>query len=522
MKNLKENCPLICGIFFFAFCFSMVVTMSPKMQTNYYEHSVKNGSIALNVHVGVKGRNENLSNIGFKLSRVVNGERQFAVVEEASEGYAITGWVDSESKATQIKTDDIGNVHFTNLTEGNYTVYESEITSKNITFVEPISIEVKRLLSGELTTAIKTKNVQTSKTNNSFSIALEHDNSDWTKELGPDGFGPGGICKSTAWIHKKVPGMKSGVQIIKEVYPPTEEDWEATLKVRAYYAYPNGALICLTEDACAVDENAKYYDMIRRVNLETLDAVEYKSYEFSSTKAADGTITLDNTVPLYDCSLEGDTGVMTVEIEEAENDQYRTLFSSNLTNVKQEGNKYVGQLNSLYGNQETIYVTNWDKDFGDLEVKEVTKEGVDPEKQFDLTVYLTPPEGSELADNYYYTMDGSDERNVIELGEADENGARPATFPLRNKEGIRIMGLPAGTEYEVVEDEDGEYRMSSNGDKGVVPHADVAKAELIHEKGAISVPNTFDNSNPVLWGATMVLAVVAIGVSCFFLKRKSH
>ncbi len=520
MKRLKENWPIIGGVLLFAICFSVVVTMSPKAKAKYYEHSDQGGSIALSVHVGVKDKDENLSNIGFKLSRVVNDKMQFALVEKTSNGcYRITGWVDKESQGTQIKTNNIGDVTFENLTQGVYTVYESEITNRGVNFVEPITIEVKKNLDGELITAIKTKNIQSTKTDTGVSIALEHElDDDWSKELKPGEYTPDGICISKAWhASKAVPGMKSGVEIIKETYPPGI-DWEATLNVKAYYAYPDGARQIVDKGKEETRYDKKYYDLVDGRDKATLEEIEYKEYTLSSKSQEDGTIKLENTVDLWDCALEHDTGVVTVEIEEPEDSGYVVTFSSSLANAKQEGNKYTGELSSLYGNQVTIHVMNWDKNYGDLEVKKTVKDSDKKEEEFTFTVILTPEEGKTLEDKYFYTINGSEEKQILTLGAADANGVRTGTFKLKNNDTIRIIGLPAGTTYQVAEEKMSNYQAIATGEKGVIPQADIVRAEFTNE----NVPETLDNSNPILWVGTMILAVAVVGGSCYFLKRRSH
>ena len=89
---------------------------------------------------------------------------------------------------------------------------------------------------------------------------------------------------------------------------------------------------------------------------------------------------------------------------------------------------------------------------GNLELKKtVSGEGADPDQEFEFTVSLTAPDGITFAENYSFKK-GEEAAEGITYSKPENNTkATVSGITLKHGEMFTIVGLPAGTLYEVTE-----------------------------------------------------------------------
>lgn len=123
--------------------------------------------------------------------------------------------------------------------------------------------------------------------------------------------------------------------------------------------------------------------------------------------------------------------------------------------------------------------------------KSVSGSGASTSKEFSFNIHFT---GKELADSYSYTMtgvDGSTETGNLSL--ADGVGL----FKLKHGQTITVTGLPAGTQFEIIESDNNGYTATSqfgtttSGDsiKGTIEADHTAKVIFNNYKGGGGGPS---------------------------------
>ncbi len=189
-----------------------------------------------------------------------------------------------------------------------------------------------------------------------------------------------------------------------------------------------------------------------------------------------------------------------IDIIEESND-YDVKFSSNASGLKQEGNRYYGTIKNAYSHEISVKVTNWDKNYGDLEISKKVF-GVDEEekanREFKFTLTLTAPLASTLLDSYLYTRNGEEKLDYLNFTDGDNSDTKITTITLKDKESIRIIGLPAGTKYKVEEVQEKGYKVSVKNNEGIVPSADLADVLFTNTKaktGLLTVTKKVVDSN---------------------------
>ena len=96
-----------------------------------------------------------------------------------------------------------------------------------------------------------------------------------------------------------------------------------------------------------------------------------------------------------------------------------------------------------------------------------------------------------------------------------------ATFTLKHDESKKAIGLPDGIEYTVEEESLKEYTISKENETGVLNSEDTIEVTFTNQRETpTNVPNTLDNSNPILWGITLLGSILIIGCVIFFLIKK--
>ncbi len=147
-------------------------------------------------------------------------------------GYQIESLSYTEISSTQVKTDKNGNLRLSNIPEGKYIIYESELSGNGLTFLGPIRIIVKKV-DGILKVYFANSNfgrhIQVTKEdddNIKINIVHQQKNTTNNSEL------PYQSCYTVSG-GTIFTGSKTGLKIEKEMYPPSNKDWEVNLKVFA-------------------------------------------------------------------------------------------------------------------------------------------------------------------------------------------------------------------------------------------------------------------------------------------------
>ena len=132
------------------------------------------------------------------------------------------------------------------------------------------------------------------------------------------------------------------------------------------------------------------------------------------------------------------------------------------------------------------------KDIGDLELtKKVSGNGAETDREFAFTINLTAPDGMTLADSYTFLKNGT----VVSEGITFTLGAGGTTaaitgISLKHDDVFTVKGLPAGTEYAIVENDysSAGYSSSTEGLNGTIRGGAV-------EKESVTVTNTLSAGN---------------------------
>ena len=147
-------------------------------------------------------------------------------------------------------------------------------------------------------------------------------------------------------------------------------------------------------------------------------------------------------------------------------------------------------ITGLFSLINTVVVTDRDEELpgsGTLVLsKMVQGEGLVGEdylRNYNFELRLHDKDGKELTDSFYYY--GRDRTGYVKSGD---------TLPLSHEEELRILGVPEGTTYSVVEREanaEGWYTRPSSGKfEGVVQADGVHRASFLNSKGERPAPPT--------------------------------
>lgn len=110
-------------------------------------------------------------------------------------------------------------------------------------------------------------------------------------------------------------------------------------------------------------------------------------------------------------------------------------------------------------------------EMGSLAIRKIVSgDGADTAKEFSFVITLTDQNGRELTGSYRYE---GDQRGIISNGE---------TVMLRHNQMIKIVGLPAGTNYTVTEQPAEGYVVTAEGNQGTILKDETAMALFRNEK----------------------------------------
>lgn len=173
-----------------------------------------------------------------------------------------------------------------------------------------------------------------------------------------------------------------------------------------------------------------------------------------------------------------DTGFIRARVSQ----NYEALTTPVYGEVKSDANRdNLGNtdLTNLFSLLNIVVVTDQttqDTDTGSLKIGKMLAgpdlEETDYRKNFTFTVRFADPEGRELPGDYYFY--GTDKAGYISSG---------MELPLHHDESITVLGLPAGTEFQVTETETSDWY--------VFPKSGSVKGEICKDD---SIPAVFSNS----------------------------
>ena len=189
----------------------------------------------------------------------------------------------------------------------------------------------------------------------------------------------------------------------------------------------------------------------------------------------------DQTATFGDITFK-DEGIYYFIIEEEQGTDTGLTYSGKVVRVKVEVNKTDAELTATmtyidvkddagvdvsesYGSEAKTF-TNTKKP-GNLELtKNVEGDGADLTKKFAFTIELTAPEGETLADSYAFKK-GEDDADGITYTRTEEKTKATVTgIALKADDVFTIVGLPAGTFYEITETDYSEDGYSPSIKKG--------------------------------------------------------
>ena len=94
------------------------------------------------------------------------------------------------------------------------------------------------------------------------------------------------------------------------------------------------------------------------------------------------------------------------------------------------------------------------------------------DKEFKFKIILTTTGDNKLEDKYYYTVNGDSTYNTLDFITEGDN-TKSANLSLKAGDTIRLIGIPTGTTYDVIEDENGEYEVNSKNANGAITGAEI-------------------------------------------------
>jgi len=140
--------------------------------------------------------------------------------------------------------------------------------------------------------------------------------------------------------------------------------------------------------------------------------------------------------------------------------------------------------------------------YGNLAItKTVTGNKADKSEKFNFTV--TFDQDGE------YAISGIDGKTTIKSGD---------TIQLKHGDRVTISEIPAGVNYEVIEEVVNGYSVRAENNKGTITANTIQVAKFTNHKG--TNPLTGDSNEPVLWAEMLVFSMIALaGIAT---KKKKH
>ncbi len=276
-----------------------------------------------------------------------------------------------------------------------------------------------------------------------------------------------------------------------------------------YYADFEEYLLEFHPDAYDYDEFLQYLNDNYGDEYQEYRKTVKNNYELVTLSQKNGNVVELNTSKSWKTCLSpqnqdyfGKNLMIDIIEENNDNDNNKIIYSSNMDGLKQEGNRYYGTVNNAAGHEISVKVTNWDKNYGDLEISKKVfglngEEQID--REFDFNIILTAPDGVELADEYLFTKNGEDKQYKLLLSKVD-NKANTSMGVISVKGGgsVRLIGLPVGTKYKIEEVQNSEFKVTAKNNEGVIPSADIADVLFTNTKaktGLLTVTKKVVDSN---------------------------
>lgn len=285
---------IIASVLFFIMCF-VILTAAVKINANdtSLEFDLKEGesTIDLSIHTELGGNStEDLSDVGFKMAKYEDDDTDLDFVNfKFSDGaYLYESKSESQASATQMSTDDSGMLNIKEIQQGNYILYESEMSESNVDTIAPIYIKISKDSDEENKLKVSfsyyyvgvtfTRNGES----NSVNIEIKHENPTSLNKSELPTLGCLKPVTSSSYY-----GTQSSLKITKEVYPPNLDEWEVNLKVAASlegYYWPtdltNGTYGYLSlDDFCVQQKEADSYQEYLKSEHEDYYNVYTDKYE---------------------------------------------------------------------------------------------------------------------------------------------------------------------------------------------------------------------------------------------------
>lgn len=219
------------------------------------------------------------------------------------------------------------------------------------------------------------------------------------------------------------------------------------------------------------------YDKYISEKYETIKLSNKGSNEYKASK------TWNSCIPYYYYNSKSAKDLYVDIVETGENNNYDISFASNIAGLKQEGNRFYGTIAGAVGHEVVVTVTNWDKNYGDLQItkKLFDSNGIEQtDKEFNFKIVLTPPIGKTLADKYSYTINGGSEYHELIL--TNDGNSKTGNITIKAGDTIRLIGLLTGTAYEVNEIDSQGYDVTPQNNKGVVASAKITDVYFTNTK----------------------------------------
>lgn len=245
--------------------------------------------------------------------------------------------------------------------------------------------------------------------------------------------------------------------------------------------------------------------------VPTIGSVEYAAGEAGSATARKN-ITI--TLPTYNA-----VGVYTYTFTETQGNTagvtYRTEpITLVVTVIEQDGKVRVAAVHTE--NAGSTKSGEFDNTYsaGSLSVKKIVTGNMgDKEKEFNVTVTFTAPEGEAVKEAIKYTV-GTEEKSI--LASDWERGSASAQITLKHDQTITFTNIPYGVSYTVVEDTYTDYTTKYDGASGTI-NSVAANATITNDKGGNVDTGIVLDSMPYV----LLLTVAAMGLAVLLTKKRA-
>ncbi len=490
---------LITAIFFFITCFIILTTATRSKAAGNDPIEIP-GAESVNLQLKVESQIQDssdktpLANVGIKIAKQPSGStiQEYLLFNESDGTYTFSNKITEKvALATQMNTNGEGILNIKNLPAGNYFLYESQLSAENVSFIQPISINIQKE-SNSIKVTIndngQSNNITIGKGTDPVTINIIHIQS--KEPINPQ---IANCISEVSYGNVTTMGTNTSLKIKKEFAPDTLDNWEVKLKV--------GVNILGNDKAGKLKEDKNGFDTYQEVTL--------------SKKTKGNVIELndsDGWSACYNGSYYDDNKIY-VEIIEEDEENYEVEFSSNAEGLTQEDNKYSGTINDAYGKEIVITIKNTSKTTPtpDPDPKPQPDPEPDPTpetKTGDLTVRkIVVGEDKDLNTEFTFTVTLDDQEISGQYGDMEFKNGR-AEFTLKDGESKTAKGLPENTSYEVSEKPVKDFEIAKENAKGSIKADEETIVKFTNSRKKLS-PKTTDS----IFLTTIVEVIALIGMA---------